>query len=333
MYDFNIVTTEQVSKYHPDKYADQISDNIVTYVLSKNGKAKCAIETLVKDGYVIIAGEISGYELNSDEITTLVKEVASDLNYRVTSITNLIGQQSVEIKNAVEQDLIGAGDQGIMYGFATKESESYLPYGHHIANKIIEAIENDVNFNKILKGDAKTQVTVDVRTNKILTVVISACHYPNITLDELKKHIKKIVSHINLGSAQIIINPAGPWTIGGPTADTGLTGRKIVCDQYGGYMAVGGGAFSGKDLTKVDRSAAYIANKVAKEVLYKHRLEWVKIQVGYAIGLSEPVSVNAVSNIGDVTHLLDPKRFIVSNMISELKGIDLYNLSKGCHFR
>lgn len=335
MYEFNIITTEQVSKYHPDKYADQISDALVNHILKSNKNAKAGIETLVKDEIVILAGEVSGYSLTYGEIDTIVGKVAKDLNYKVKEIKNYIGQQSNEIKTAVEQELIGAGDQGIMYGFATRETESMLPYGHDLANRIIKILEDDVVVNPILRGDAKTQVTIDTRTNEVLTVVISACHYPNVTLNLLKSHILDLIKPLNLSKdVDIIINPAGSWTLGGPKADSGLTGRKIVCDQYGGYMAVGGGAFSGKDLTKVDRSAAYVARRVAKELLEKHtEFKYVKIQVGYAIGLSEPVGVSAITDKGDITHLLNPNRFVVANMINELQDLDLYEISKGCHFR
>ncbi len=330
-YEFNLITTEQVSKYHPDKYADQISDKLVSYILNKNKNAKCAIETFVKDNAVIIGGEINGYELTNDELKENVKFVANDLNYKVDKIINLLGQQSTEINKAVESKEITAGDQGIMFGFATRETPSYMPYGHDLANKIIKLIEKDVKNNKVLKGDAKTQITME--GDYLKTVLISACHYAEYDLDFIKNYITNLVKDL-IGDAELIINPAGAWTIGGPTADSGLTGRKIVADQYGGYMAVGGGAFSGKDLTKVDRSASYTARNVAVGLLEKHKeLEWVKIQVGYAIGLPYPVSLTAISNLGDISYMLNRETFRVKNMLEELKDINLYDLSKGCHFR
>ena len=331
-YEFNLITTEQVSKYHPDKYADQISDSIVALALTKNKNARCAVETLVKNDTVVVAGEIGNVELNNDEIEYAVKMVARELNYHVSRVINLLDVQSTEISQAVENENgeIGAGDQGFMVGFATRETPSYMPYGHDLANKIIKLIEKDVKNNKVLKGDAKTQITME--GDYLKTVLISACHYAEYDLDFIKNYITNLVKDL-IGDADLIINPAGAWTVGGAVADSGLTGRKIVADQYGGYMAVGGGAFSGKDLTKVDRSASYTARNVAVGLLEKHKeLEWVKIQVGYAIGLPYPVSLTAISNLGDISYMLNRETFRVKNMIKALKNINLYELSKGCHF-
>lgn len=327
------ITTEQISKYHPDKYADQISDKIVTYLLNFNPAAKVAVETLVKDNIVVLAGEISGVELSQSEASALVRSVAAELNYEVGPIYNFIGQQSVQIKSAVEQDDLGAGDQGIMFGYATKDTASLLPYGHDLANRIIKVIEDDVK-NNVFKGDAKTQVTVDGRD--IISIVVSVCHSENRDIDFVREYTHNLItlSIPETAEAKFIINPAGTWTIGGPTADAGLTGRKIVADQYGTYFKVGGGAFSGKDLTKVDRSAAYMARKVAVELVREHEdIHWAAVQVGYAIGLSTPVLLEITSNKGDISDLIDADRFRVANILKELEGLDLYELSKGCHFR
>lgn len=347
---FRYITTEQVSKYHPDKYADQISDAIVTKILELSPNSKVAVETLVKDTTVVVAGEIGlngsplldEYILN-DIIEEEIHRVAYSLRYDVTNIINLIGKQSLEIRGAVEQDEIGAGDQGIMFGYATRETPSLLPLGVHIANEIIAMLEKitKANNHEILKGDAKTQVTIDDETKEIKTIVISVCHDKDLSLNEVKdlitKHTYSLLGNIyDLTNTEFIINPGGAWTIGGPTADSGLTGRKIVADQYGPYAPVGGGAFSGKDLTKVDRSAAYIARAVAVETLLANEsLEWIKVHVGYAIGKSYPVSISILSNEGELTEDLKMlrERFKVSNMIKELSGLNLYELSKGCHFR
>lgn len=330
--DFEI-TTEQVSKYHPDKYADQISDKIVQYVKSNNNSSKVAVETMVKDDVVVLAGEISGYKLKETEAIRLVNEVANDLGYKCSKVINLIGEQSEQIRHAVEQDDIGAGDQGIIFGYATKGTPKYLPIGHYVANKIIKLIERQVKVSDVFKGDAKTQVTE--KNGKISKVVVSVCHDSSYSVEYVRKRVSELLNTIDeLSDAEYIINPAGTWTIGGPTADAGLTGRKIVADQYGGYMKVGGGAFSGKDLTKVDRSAAYIAYIVATEIVKegKYDVDWVKIQVGYAIGRAMPVSLTILSDKGVIDNTPYINRFRVKNMLKELEGIDLYSLAGGCHF-
>lgn len=337
---FNTINTEQVSKYHPDKYADQISDFIVDFVLSQNPNAHCAIEAMVKDSTVVVAGEVSGYDLSYLEIVDSVNQVSKDLNYPVTNILNLIGIQSVEINSAVRNDDIAAGDQGFVYGFATRETPEFLPLGLYIANQIIYNIERyayEYNYT-ILKGDAKTQV---VTTNNIVEkIVVSVCFNNDYPLDHIKSIIKtmviKVLNKNNIYyNVELIINPSGVWTIGGPVADSGLTGRKIVADQYGGYMPVGGGAFSGKDLTKVDRSAAYMARKIAVEILKENpTIDWVKIQVGYAIGITKPISLDIITNLGSYEFIENYReRFKVSNMLSELKHLNLYELSQGNHFR
>lgn len=194
----------------------------------------------------------------------------------------------------------------MMYGYACAETTSRLPYGFDLANRIIEAIENDIlnNSESPLKGDAKTQVTVDRdRTGsgieKVHTILVSACHHEWEPLPELQQYIRRLL-HETIGtqiedteSTKILINPAGSWTLGGPEADCGLTGRKIVCDQYGGYCPVGGGAFSGKDPSKVDRSGAYVARKIAVDMLESHCLDEITVQIAYAIGQAAPVSVYA----------------------------------------
>jgi S-adenosylmethionine synthetase len=265
-----LFSTEQISKYHPDKYADQISDAILTECLSQDRNSHCGIETMVKDNTVVLGGEITT-NAKVDYID-IVRRVADKLGYTVDAVINLIGKQSHEINEAVTSEKkIGAGDQGIMFGYATAETESRLPFGFDLANKIIAAIEHDIetNPNCPFKGDAKTQVTVDLDAEPTLasvqTILVSVCHKEMVTLDDVKAEVTKLIQSIfgENSLPELIINPSGTWTLGGPTADCGLTGRKIVCDQYGGYCAVGGGAFSGKDPTKVDRSASYMARHLA----------------------------------------------------------------------
>ncbi len=338
-----LFSTEQVSKYHPDKYADQISDAILTECLKQDNNSHCGIETMVKNDVVVLGGEIT-----SDakvDIEKAVHSVSDKLGYKVGKIINLISKQSSEINNAViSEENIGAGDQGMMFGFATSDTESKLPFGFDLANKIIASIEHDINTNKdtIFQGDAKTQVTVDLEKpaniESVNTVLISVCERERYSVADVYDYVKALVAPLGIDeNVKLIVNPSGIWTIGGAEADCGLTGRKIVCDQYGGYIPVGGGAFSGKDPSKVDRSAAYMAREISKKLLDKYELKECSVQLAYAIGIAEPVSVN-VSNDRNIdlvdevrnTYDLTPKGII--------KALDLYNtnyaeIAGGCHYR
>jgi len=339
-----LFSTEQISKFHPDKYADQISDAVLTEALKQDPTSRVACETLVKDHTVVLAGEIrTSAELDYEAI---VKRVANKLNYEVDNIINLLGEQSNEIYSAtLQEENIGAGDQGIMFGYATSETESMLPYGFDLANRIIKAIEDDVerNIKTILKGDAKTQVTVDLDKEQNLkavkTVVISVCHKEGIALKEVQKYITDLLKdcEIKIPAKALLINPSGEWTIGGPVADSGLTGRKIVCDQYGGYCAVGGGAFSGKDATKVDRSASYMARVIAKELVKKFEFKWCEVQLAYAIGIAEPVGINTRNDKGvDLSDYIKENydltpRGIINAL--DLLSLDFEKIAEGCHYR
>lgn len=329
-----LFSTEQVSRYHPDKYADQISDAILTECLKQDKTSHVACEALVKDKKVIIAGEIKTRARIDYE--AIVRRVAKKLNYEVEEVINLIGEQSPEINEAVG-DSIAAGDQGIMFGYATSETASYLPFAFDLANTIIERIEIDVlQEGSPLKGDAKTQVTVDLDTNRIITAVVSVCHHEQYTLEYIQDYIKSLLWDI-VEPEKLLINPAGAWTIGGPEADCGLTGRKIVCDQYGGYCAVGGGAFSGKDPSKVDRSATYMARRIAKDIVQTFKEKDCSVQLAYAIGQAAPVSVSAIGATGN-----DYSPWVIGRYDLTPAGIirhlDLYGiaydqLAEGCHFR
>ena len=262
----------------------------VRNALSDPSVTKWAFNTVVLGGEITTDADIDYIEI--------VRRVAAKLGYTVDSVINLIGRQSREINNAVISDEdIGAGDQGMMFGYATAETDSKLPFAFDLANKIIAALENDVTTNPftVLKGDAKTQVTVDLDAEQnfdaVHSILISVCHKENVQMDTVANEVRRIITPL-FGShplPELLINPSGVWTIGGPTADCGLTGRKIVCDQYGGFCAVGGGAFSGKDPTKVDRSASYMARYIACKLLDIHNLSWCKVQLAYAIGVAEPV--------------------------------------------
>lgn len=333
----NLFSTEQISKYHPDKYADQISDAIVTECIRQDKNSKVGVETLVKGDVVVLGGEITTNANVNYE--TIVRRVATKLNYKVNGIINLISKQSPQINKAVVKNGdIGAGDNGIMFGYATNETDSYLPFGFDYANKIIKAIEGAVGEG-VLKGDAKTQVTLNRKTNEIKTVVINACHYDDYTDEEVKEYILLKISEAGLYKSNIeyLINTAGRWTIGGAEADAGLTGRKIVADQYGGYVAVGGGAFSGKDPSKVDRTASYFARKIAVDLVKKFNLKECEIQIGFAIGHTKPISLEIIAetDIDLVKYIKENYDLSVKGMIKEL---DLYNkdfekVAEGCHYR
>lgn len=330
-----LFSTEQISKYHPDKYADQISDAILTECLRQDNTSHCGIETMVKDNTVVLGGEITSNAVI--DYDAIVHKVANKLNYKVDKIINLIGKQSPEINGAVVADEnIGAGDQGIMFGYATSETESYLPFGFDLANKIIKIIENDVETNSVLIGDAKCQVTTDLdNPGTVEEVLVSVCHKPEYDLEYIRRYIKSLLDGV-VSPKKWTINPAGTWNVGGATSDCGLTGRKIVCDQYGGYCAVGGGAFSGKDPSKVDRSATYMARKIAVDLVKQYNLAWCEVQLAYAIGVAEPVSVNIKNDrnedYADVvrnSYDLTPKGIIKT---LDLLNINYEKLAEGCHF-
>lgn len=343
-----LFSTEQVSKYHPDKYADQISDAIVTACLKVDPHSRVACEVMVKDTTIILGGEIrTNAKVNYSQVA---RRVAKKLHYKVKKVINLIGEQSNEIFNGTtsNESFIGAGDQGVMFGYASSETESYLPYAFDLANKIINLIELDVENNKktILKGDAKTQVTTDLDKHQdidaIHTIVISVCHKKQKSLENVRDYIKSLLQPILGGyCGKLIVNPAGTWTIGGPTADCGLTGRKIVCDQYGGFCPVGGGAFSGKDPTKVDRSAAYMARIIAVDIVRHFKsVKNCQIQLAYAIGIAEPISINIITdgvNASENIYKFVKTRYSLTpgSIISELEltDWDFEEVSEGCHYR
>ena len=297
-----------VSKYHPDKFADQVSDAILTYYLKNDPYAHVACECLAKGRTIVLGGEItSTLEDGKSHHRAIVEEVASRLGYHVDELVDLITPQSVQIEGAVNScRTLGAGDQGMMFGYACRGGRYHLPFGQELAIRIIHAIEADVSENpsSILKGDAKTQVTTDLSTRgyrkDVDTVLVSVCHKEGYSLEEVKEYVSRLLENVpGALDGRLLINPAGVWTLGGPDADCGLTGRKIVCDQYGGYAPVGGGAFSGKDPTKVDRSASYMARRIAVDLVEKHGLDDCTVQLAYAIGETLPVSASAVGHYPD----------------------------------
>lgn len=343
-----LFSTEQVSKYHPDKFCDQISDAILDAYLAQDQNSRVAVECMAKNNKVFVCGEITS---SADvDIPEIVNRVSRDLGYGNMDVKTVISFQSPDIAGGVGQgwdEHTAAGDQGIMFGYATKETISGLPFAFDLANRIIRAIEKDIEHNKAstpFKGDAKTQVTVDLDLPQdmraVKTVVISVCTEDGILQDSLERYIMQLLHDKGCYApdADYIINPAGAWTLGGPMADCGLTGRKIVCDQYGGFMPVGGGAFSGKDPSKVDRTASYMAHEIAMAALELFpSLRWCKVQLGYAIGVREPVSV-MVENSENipldewVRHTFDLTPYGMVKYLHLLDG-GFEERAGGCHYR
>lgn len=292
-------TSEQVSCGHPDKMCDQMADKILDYCLSKDKASRVAVEVLIKNYDVILAGEVTTKAELSDEVLyNLLDEVLTYVgveNKEKYIISNLLDKQSEDI--ALGVDIGGAGDQGIMFGYATKETKEMMPLAWSIANKALLNLKN-LNSPKLLP-DAKAQVTIEYEDDKpirIDTFLISTQHKEETTLEE----VKEIVADVMINAAKeygmntdfkILVNPTGRFVIGGSIGDAGVTGRKIIADTYGGYAHHGGGAFSGKDPSKVDRSAAYMARKVAKDILRKDFADKCEVQLSYAIGVKKPISI------------------------------------------
>jgi len=300
-------SSESVTEGHPDKMADQISDAILDAILEKDSYGRVACETFISNGLVFIGGEIT-CEIYVD-IPGIVRQTVKDIgytdphfgfDYESCAVLTNINQQSPDIAMGV--DRAGAGDQGMMFGYATNETEEMMPMPIFLAHKLAMRL-SEVRKKKILpylRPDGKTQVTIRYKNKKpvaVEKVVLSANHDPDIDMQTLKNDIinevllKVIPPQLAKEKIEYLINPTGRFVVGGPKADTGLTGRKIVVDTYGGTYLVGGGCFSGKDPTKVDRSASYYARYVAKNIVAAGMAERCGLQVAYAIGIPEPVSL------------------------------------------
>ncbi|MFY9180315.1 MAG: methionine adenosyltransferase [Venatoribacter sp.] len=315
MSEYSIFTSESVSEGHPDKMADQISDAVLDAIIARDPYARVAVETLVKTGMAVIAGEVttSCYV----DLEDIVRDVITGIGYNSSdvgfdgatcAVLNAIGKQSVDINQGVDRakpEDQGAGDQGLMFGYATNETPNLMPapvyYAHLLVQKQSELRRNGTL--PWLRPDAKSQVTINWEgdTPKIDAVVLSTQHNPDISLEELRtavlEHIIKPVlpaQWLHEGTLYHI-NPTGNFVIGGPVGDCGLTGRKIIVDTYGGMARHGGGAFSGKDPSKVDRSAAYMGRYVAKNIVAAGLADRCEIQVSYAIGVAEPTSISVNS--------------------------------------
>ncbi len=306
-----IFTSESVTEGHPDKMADQISDAILDDIIAKDTNARVACETMVSNGFCVVAGEIktTAYSPMQDIVRQVVKEIGyTDATYgfdhRSAAVLNGVGEQSAEIRQGVDQDSgdIGAGDQGLMFGYACKETAELMPLPIHISHRLTERLAEVRKEGIIpyLRPDGKAQVSVkyvDDKPVSVETVVVSTQHHEGITQEQIRQDvIQEVIQKVipkELLSDNIVyhINPTGSFVVGGPQGDAGLTGRKIIVDTYGGACPHGGGAFSGKDPTKVDRSAAYAARYVAKNLVASGACERATIQVAYAIGVVEPVSI------------------------------------------
>ncbi len=314
-HDHYLFTSESVSMGHPDKMADQISDGILDAILEQDPYARVACESLLTTGLVCLAGEITTKAMVDypTVVRRIVREIgytSSEMGFDATTCAVMValGKQSPDIAMGVDEDAergkdIGAGDQGMMFGFACNETEELMPLPIALAHRIINRITELRKDGTIgwLRPDAKSQVTIEYdgyTPVRIDTVVVSTQHAPSVTHAQIVETIREQVikpvlpEELINGTLRYHINPTGKFVIGGPHGDSGVTGRKIIVDTYGGMGRHGGGAFSGKDPTKVDRSAAYMARHVAKNIVAAELAERCEIQLAYAIGVSEPVSVH-----------------------------------------
>ena len=300
-------TSESVTEGHPDKLCDTISDRILDECLKQDRKSRVAVETFAARNKIVIAGQITTKaKINVEQITrNTIKDIGfdnskTDIDYKTCKIEINITKQSPDIATGV--NVGGAGDQGIMFGYACDETENYMPYAIEMAHKLSRKL-TEVRKSKeleYLRPDGKTQVTVEYEDDKpkrIETILISTQHTEYVTNKQLKndimeKVIKSVIPQKMIDkNTKIYINPTGRFVIGGPLGDTGLTGRKIIVDTYGGYSRHGGGAFSGKDASKVDRSAAYMLRHIAKNIVANGYAKKCEIQLSYAIGIKEPTSI------------------------------------------
>lgn len=333
------LTAESVCAGHPDKLCDLISDSILDACLAKDKASRVACEVLATKGRIIVAGEISCSEkLNLKDV---VKSVLVDVGYKPTDfkISVYVQKQSTDIAQAVDTALearqrikepygtIGAGDQGTMYGYATNETKEMLPLPLVLSHKIVKRLD-EVRKGKIIKGyfpDGKAQVTIEYKNNqpvRVKTIVVSVQHEPykrqtEIERDIIENVLWQVFEDFPFDeNTDILINPSGRFVVGGPTADTGLTGRKLMVDTYGGFTAHGGGAFSGKDPTKVDRSGAYMARHIAKHIVWCDYAEKCEVSISYAIGKANPVAFS-INTFGTGN---------VSDSILEQAALDVFNL-------
>ena len=347
-----LFTSESVSEGHPDKVCDRISDMVVDSFLSKDPFARVACETLTTTNKVVLAGEIRAPEIKKDELIQKVRDCIKDIGYdqegfswkEQTKVDSFLHSQSTDIAMGVDSKGNkdeGAGDQGIMFGYACNETEDLMPAPIHYSHKILRLMASD-RKNGSLKGiepDSKSQVTmqyIDGKPTKVTSVVISTQHSKDLNQKQVRDlvfpYIKKSIPEEflkGLDDKEVYINPTGQFIIGGPDGDTGLTGRKIIVDTYGGAAPHGGGAFSGKDPTKVDRSAAYASRYLAKNIVAAGISDSCLIQLAYAIGVSKPLSIFIRLAAEDSAKTEEVKKIIENNFDLSPRGIrEMLELNK-----
>jgi len=350
-----LFTSESVSEGHPDKVCDRISDMVVDSYLSKDPFSRVACETLTTTNKVVLAGEIRGPEIKKEELIQNVRACIQDIGYdqdgfswkEQTNIESCLHAQSSDIAMGVDSKDNkdeGAGDQGIMFGYACNETEDLMPAPIHYSHKILRLMAEDRKKGSLkgIEPDSKSQVTMyyeNDKPTKVTSVVISTQHSKDLNQGEVRKliypYIKKSIPENllkELNESEVYINPTGQFIIGGPDGDTGLTGRKIIVDTYGGAAPHGGGAFSGKDPTKVDRSAAYVSRYLAKNIVSAGVSEKCLIQLAYAIGVSKPLSIYVKLAEKDEEKTEDVKRMIEKNFDLSPRGIrELLGLNKSIY--
>ena len=314
-----IFTSESVSEGHPDKICDQISDLVVDLYMKADKNSRVACETLATTNRVILSGEVkinqNHQEVNNEIIDQKIREKIKDIGYEQDGfhwenieIENYLHNQSQDISQGVDSsEALGAGDQGIMFGYACSETDYLMPAPIHYSHKILQNLSNYRKNNDSFFGpDSKSQVSMQYEDNKpknVTSIVVSTQHFEDAKNEQIRKKVIQIIEEsipveILPKSENILINPTGRFVIGGPDGDTGLTGRKIIVDTYGGSAPHGGGAFSGKDYTKVDRSAAYIARYIAKNVVATKLAKKCLLQLSYAIGVAKPISIYLKTDTG-----------------------------------
>ena len=333
------ISSEYVSSGHPDQIADQIADAIVDAFLEQDPNSRCGVEIMVKDNIVVIGGEV-GSKATCVDYDTIVRGIFGDLNFPSNhnlkpeniKIINLLGKQSPEISDGVDKSdgEIGAGDQGHMFGFASNDvPDVFMPLGHYLA----KLIANYVSKQPFLGPDTKSQVVVQENGgNKEVTYILVSTMHQTLSVDEVREQVRKMILTNEIGlpehlfkkyinpSIKIDVNPCGTWNIGGPVSDAGVTGRKLVVDAYGGYARIGGGATSGKDMSKVDRSAQYACRWLAKNIVASGICDTAEVCLAYAIGVAEPCAINIEINRNTemIPKILD---YISSNINLTPKGI------------
>ena len=336
-----IFTSESVSAGHPDKVADQISDAILDAALSAGDETtRVAVETLVTTNLVVVAGEVKNFNVTNEQVERIIRDKIQEIGYEQTGfhwetveIINRLHKQSGDI--SMGTDNFGAGDQGIMFGYACNDTPSMMPAPIHYSHAILRQLDfYRQHYPDVLGPDAKSQVSIQYTNGKpeyATAVVVSTQHGPDNQPEAKQFAIQAIRKELGIlyreGVTKLHINPTGQFIIGGPDGDTGVTGRKIIVDTYGGYAPHGGGAFSGKDPTKVDRSAAYMARWLAKNAVAKGMANWCTVQLSYAIGVKDPMAVYVDSD-GDNQAIQDWISTIDLTPLGIIRRFDMFKFTK-----